>query len=102
MNHEIRSISPQRLARLMAVVLGGLMLLISLLMLPIFLFAPFPENAPNQPPKVLIIALILFYPLFGAFWGWICGQISARIYNLVARRIGGVLVEMVRIQQTAN
>src|SRR5688572_23208701 len=84
--HEVRSISPQRLSRIMAMILGGITLLFSLLALPVVLLTPFPEGVPNQPPKALFFALILLYPLFGALWGWIGGQISARIYNLVARR----------------
>jgi hypothetical protein len=95
--HEVRSISPQRLARIMAAVLGGLFVLFSLLMLPMFLFAPFPENVPNQPPKALFLIQILLYPVFGALWGWISGQITARIYNFVAARLGVIHLDLVAV-----
>ena len=99
MIHEVRSVSPQRLARIMAVVLGGLMSLFSLLAIPMILLMPLPENAPDQPPKVLFLVFILLYPVFGALWGWISGQIFARIYNFVAMRMGGVLVDLAPIDQ---
>jgi hypothetical protein len=100
--HEIRSISPQRLARVSAIVLGGITLLISLLVLPMFLLAPFPENSPNEPPKLLILLVLIMYPLFGALWGWIAGQISARIYNAVARRFGGIQLVLAPIEQNST
>ena len=99
MIHEVRSVSPQRLARIMAVVLGGLMSLFSLLAIPMILLMPVPDNAPDQPPKALFLAFVLLYPVFGALWGWISGQIFARIYNFVARRMGGVLVDLTPIDQ---
>ena len=102
MIHEVRFISPQRLARIMAAIVGGILLLVSLLMLPIFLFAPFPENVPNQPPKALFFVLILLYPLFGALWGWISGQVTARIYNFVSARLGGMLLDLAPVNQASQ
>jgi hypothetical protein len=86
----------------LAVVLGGFMLLFALLTLPMFFFAPFREDMPNQPPKALFLVFILLYPLFGALWSWISGQIFTRIYNLVARRIGGVLLDLAPIEQSSK
>jgi uncharacterized membrane protein YbhN (UPF0104 family) len=95
MTYNLRSITPSTLARILALVVGGLMLIFSLMSLPIFLFMPFPKNDPSAPPKALFLVLVILYPLFGAIWGWVAGQISARLYNFAAKRIGGVSIELV-------
>lgn len=102
MVHELRSVSPQRLARIMAVVSGALMAVISLLAMPMILQTPMPENAANPLPKAFFAVLLLLYPVFGALWGWICGQILARIYNFVARRMGGILIDLAPFQDGSN
>jgi hypothetical protein len=86
----------------MAVVLGGFFLLFTLMAIPMILLMPFPENAPNQPSKAMFLVLVLAYPVFGALWGWISGQICARFYNFVARRIGGVLLDLAPISETPS
>lgn len=95
MTYNLRSISPTTLARIMALVIGGLMLIFSLMALPILLLVPSPKGDPSAPPKALFLVLVILYPLFGALWGWIAGQISARLYNFAAKRIGGVSIELV-------
>ena len=94
MHYEVRYISPRKLSRIMALVLGGLFLIFSLIALPMFLLAPFPENSPGQPPKAFLLVMVVLYPLFGALWGWIGGQVSSRLYNAAAKRLGGVQVEL--------
>jgi len=76
-------------------VLGGLMLVFSLFALPMFLFLPFPEGHPSQPPRAFFLIFLFLYPLFGVLWGWLGGQISARLYNFAAKRLGGVSIELV-------
>jgi hypothetical protein len=95
MTYDLRYISPSKLARIMALVLGGLMLIFSLFALPMFLFLPFPEDNPAQPPRAVFLIFLCLYPLFGALWGWLAGQISARLYNFAAKRLGGVSIELV-------
>jgi hypothetical protein len=95
MTYDLRSISPQKLARIMALVLGGLMLIFSLFALPMFLFLPFPEDDPSQPPKAFFLVFLFLYPFFGALWGWVAGQVSARLYNFAAKRLGGITIELV-------
>jgi hypothetical protein len=95
MTYDLRSISPAKLARIMALVLGGLMLIFSLFAFPMFLFMPFPEGDPSQPSKGFFLFFLLLYPFFGAIWGWVAGQISARLYNFAAKRVGGISIELV-------
>jgi hypothetical protein len=94
MTYDLRSISPAKLARFMALVVGGLMFVFTLISLPMFLLLPFPDD-PSQPSKAVFLVLLILYPLFGALWGWIAGQISARLYNFAAKRVGGVSIELV-------
>ena len=102
MTYDIRHISPSRLAKIMALVLGGLMLIFSLLALPMLLLMPFPQGHASQPPKAVFVLLMLFYPLFGALWGWLGGQIAARLYNFAAKRLGGVSIELVPSEDTGQ
>ena len=95
MTYELRSISPAKLARIMALVLGGLMLIVSLFAIPMFLFMPFPEDDPSQPSKGFFLFFLLLYPFFGALWGWVAGQMSARLYNFTAKSVGGITIELV-------
>lgn len=97
MTYELRSISPTRLSRVMAWVVGGIFLIICLIMIPMFLLTPFPEHE-GQPSKSLFLVFLVLYPVFGAIWGWICGQLTARLYNFVARRKGGVTFEASRLE----
>jgi hypothetical protein len=83
----------------MAWVAGGVFLIVALVMIPIFLLMPFPEPADGQPQpsKASFIVLLVLYPLFGALWAWIGAQLSARIYNFVARKKGGITFEAARL-----
>lgn len=94
--YELRRISPDKLARIMAWAIGAILLVICLFMLPMFMFAPLPDVYP-QPPRSLFLIFLILYPLFGAFWAWVCGQLMARVYNFVARKKGGVTFEAVRL-----
>ena len=82
----------------MAWVTGALFLFISVLFIPMFLLAPFPEDEEGTPPKWLLLCIPIIYPLFGALWAWVCGQIVARVYNFVALKKGGVTFEAARIE----
>jgi hypothetical protein len=38
--------------------------------------------------------MVLLYPVFGAVTGWIGVATMASLYNFIARRIGGIQVEV--------
>ena len=78
-----------------------------LIFLPIFAlaglagaFAQQTQQAQNTggPPSALIAAMMfgfgIFMPVFYGVFGFIFGVISAAIYNLIARWIGGIEVEV--------
>lgn len=39
------------------------------------------------------VAAIVIFPIFAAIWGFLCGSIGAFLYNIIAQRIGGIVVE---------
>jgi hypothetical protein len=96
--YELRSISPARLSRTLAWIFGTLLLIVCVVMIPAFMLAPFPENVDGEPPRSLFLVFLVLYPLFGALWAWICGQMIARVYNFVAKKKGGVTFEAGRLE----
>jgi len=87
--------------------LGVLYACIGLIFLPVFAlaglagaFAQQIQQAQNTggPPAALIAAMMfgfgIFMPVFYGVFGFIFGVISAAIYNLIARWIGGIEVEV--------
>ena len=87
--------------------LGVLYACMGLIFLPVFALAGLAGAFPQQiqqaqntggPPAALIAAMMfgfgIFMPVFYGVFGFIFGVISAAIYNLIARWIGGIEVEV--------
>ena len=87
--------------------LGVLYACIGLIFLPFFAlaglagaFAQQTQQAQNAggPPAALVAGMMfgfgIFMPVFYGAFGFIFGIISAAIYNLIARWIGGIEVEV--------
>ena len=91
--HELRYVDPRRMAQVLAIVYAVLFTLLTLFTVPMFLFMPAEEFGGNPPPKAMLF-LLLLYPLLGAGMGWLTGYVVSRVYNFVARRFGGVLIEV--------
>ena len=55
-------------------------------------------RAAGGPPAVIVAAMMfgfgIFMPVFYGVFGFIFGVISAAIYNLIARWIGGIEVDV--------
>ncbi len=100
--YELRRITPARLARVMAWVVGAIFLAICLLMIPAFLLAPLPVGSEGQPPRALFLIFLVFYPLIGALWAWVLGQVGARVYNFVAKRKGGITFDADRLERSPD
>ena len=94
--YVLKSIDPRQLARLLAAIYGVLFFVFCLIAVPMFMFFP-TGPAPNQAfPKGFALALLVIYPVFGAFMGWVGGHIVARVYNFAAQRLGGLRVDVER------
>ncbi len=91
---RIKRITPLQLGKMLAILYG----IMGLLFMPFFLLmAAFASHAPTQQ-RVGFMALgmgfALFFPLIYAAMGFIFGALGALIYNLVAKWVGGIEVEV--------
>ncbi len=96
-SYVLRRVDPARAATLLSAIYGGMFLALALVGLPILLIAPTPQGVAQPFPKYLGIFMVLIYPLFGALFGWLAGHLIALIYNLAARKFGGLVFEADRI-----
>jgi hypothetical protein len=92
--YSLRSVNVMSCAKVMGAIYGGLMLVLS----PFFLLGGFAgilfgRNSPDFPGAVLIVLAILA-PLFYGALGFAMGAFTGWIYNLVARQIGGIRLEL--------
>lgn len=99
MKRRLKSISPLSLGK----ILGLLFACLGLLFVPFFLLfaliAPHLPHASGNPgvaglPFVFGVGLALMIPIFYGVLGFLQGVIGAAIYNLLARWIGGIEVEV--------
>jgi hypothetical protein len=103
MKRRIKRIAPLQAGKMLGVLYGCM----GLIFLPIFMLAgvagAFAQHAqqtqgasaaPAALTAGLMLAVGIFMPIFYAVFGFIFGIISAAIYNLVARWVGGIEVEV--------
>jgi hypothetical protein len=91
---RIKSIAPLQLGKMMALCYG----IMGLLFCPIFLIMSlFASHLPNQQ-RVGMLAFgtgfALFMPILYGAMGFVFGVIGAFIYNLIAKWIGGIEVDV--------
>ena len=103
MKRRIKRIEPLQAGKMLGVLYAGM----GLIFIPFFVlagmlgaFAQHAQHAQNVagPPPGLMAGMMfgfgIFLPVFYGVFGFIFGIISAAIYNLVARWIGGIEVEV--------
>jgi hypothetical protein len=98
MTKRLKKIDPLQLGKMLSVIYG----LGTLIFVPFFLFAaliasfaPSSQAIPAIPMLFgMGIGFILFVPVMYAVIGFITGVIGAFIYNIVAKWIGGIEVEV--------
>jgi hypothetical protein len=91
---RIRRIAPLQLGKIMALTYG----IMGLIFCPFFLLMTvFATHLPNNQ-RVGIMALgtgfALFMPVLYAVMGFVFGVVGAFIYNVIAKRVGGIEVEV--------
>jgi hypothetical protein len=96
MSLEIRRIAPIRAANVVAVLNFVVFLVVAVMMLMTAgLTAPPTMDAAQRASfERMMRFLILGYPFLGAIFGWIFAALGAVIYNVMAPRIGGLLIEV--------
>jgi hypothetical protein len=91
---RIKRIAPLQLGKMMALTYG----VMGLLFCPIFLLgALFSSHVPNQRPGGMIAfgtGFAIAMPFIYAAMGFIGGVIGSFIYNIIAKWIGGIEVEV--------
>jgi hypothetical protein len=100
MTKRIKSISALQLGKVLAITYGALALLI----VPIFLvFAPLAgvvsraQGGGGAPPVAFLgmgIGFAVCAPILYALMGFLTGVVGAFVYNVVARWVGGIEVEV--------
>ena len=94
MRSEIRYIEPIRFANVVALVYALVGLVFVVLALPfVFMSMAWGESSGAFSIGITLI-LVVLYPVFGLFFGWLTGLLGAAIYNLVARWVGGIYLEL--------
>ena len=93
--YSLRSVDVMSCAKIMGAVYGSL----GLIFLPFVLLGGFGSLLFGQKSGVLSGILMLFFaiclPVIYGLMGFLMGAFSAWVYNFVARRIGGLRLELV-------
>lgn len=98
MTKHIKRIAPIQLGKMLAAIYG----LFSLVFIPFFLlsavFASFAPSAPGASAMPAMLGMgigfMLVFPFLYAAMGFVSGAIGALIYNLVAKWLGGIEIEV--------
>jgi Transmembrane domain of unknown function (DUF3566) len=103
LNRRIKRIAPLQAGKMLGVLYGGM----GLIFFPFFVFAgllsvfvqqsPQHGQAETAAPAViagLMVAMAVLMPVIYGAMGFVLGLLGAAIYNLVARWIGGIEVEV--------
>ena len=101
MKRRIKRIAPLQAGKM----LGALYACMGLIFLPFFAlaavagaFAPSSQQSAGAPPPVLFASMMfglgIFMPIIYGVMGFVGGIIAVALYNLFARWIGGIEVEV--------
>jgi hypothetical protein len=94
MKHTLKRIAPLSAGKILGVLYGAL----ALIFVPVFLVVMFVASqvSPNQQAMSLLVCLGLMVglPLVYAVVGFIGGVLTAALYNLFAKWVGGIEVEV--------
>ncbi|MGB0036930.1 MAG: hypothetical protein WBP79_15780 [Candidatus Acidiferrales bacterium] len=95
---KIKRFEPLSVMKMGAICYGALGVLEGAIFSVVFSVVPFPENAAHPLPaffRVLFSGLsIVLFPVLFAFIGAVLGGIGAAVYNVAARFVGGIVVEV--------
>jgi hypothetical protein len=87
--YSLRSIDVMSCAKMM----GAIYACLGLIVLPFLLMAGFANLASGQGSIAFLFLAVLAPALYGGM-GFVIGALTAWVYNVVARRIGGMQLEL--------
>ena len=91
---RIKRIAPLQLAKMLAILYG----IMGLIFIPFFLLMTFVGSQMPAQQRVGVMAFgagfAIFVPVIYAVMGFVSGALGAVIYNLVAKWVGGIEVEV--------
>lgn len=87
--YSLRSVDIMSCAKIMGAIYGCL----GLIALPFFLMAILANLASGQGSIASLFLVILAPPLYGGI-GFVVGALTGWLYNVIARRIGGMKLEL--------
>jgi O-antigen/teichoic acid export membrane protein len=83
-----------RAADVIAILYGIFFTLFAFFFFPFYALVPLHDKDGNPIDSTPFLIMILLYPVFGVIAGWLGTFVGAHTYNLVARRTGGIQVEV--------
>ena len=95
--YSLRSIDVMSCAKMMGAIYGC----IGLIIVPFFLLAGFTSLLSGHGSVAFLFLVVLAPALYGAM-GFVVGALMAWVYNLVARRIGGMKLELKPVAANAQ
>lgn len=94
MTKRIQRIAPLQLAKILGILFG----LLGLVFLPIFLLMALAGMAAPDEQKFGVAAMgigfAIFFPILYAVMGFISGLLGAFLYNVVAKWVGGIEIDL--------
>ncbi len=100
MNFELKRVNARKAASVSAAVYGALMLVMAVIFIPLLLLSPDVDQTGAPVSKGVFLVMLVLYPVFGAVGGWLSGYFLSYVYNLVAKRFGGLQFEGSRMDLT--
>jgi len=88
---RLKRIAPLQLGKALALVCGILGLIF---IIPIFLIMALASSPVMLGPMALGMGFTLFIPIIYAAVGFVFGVLAAAIYNIVAKWVGGIVIEV--------
>jgi hypothetical protein len=95
---KIKKIDPLSVMKIAAICYGVVGLIEGALFSVIFAIAPLADHGTGNIPRIVSLFFgtfaIIFFPIFAALLGAITGGLGAVVYNVSARFVGGIQVDV--------
>lgn len=99
--YQVKSLGVLPLAKMMAAIYGCMGLLFAPFLLLMGLVSAVAGPQRDQPPAAFFIVFAVLAPVFYAVLGFLAGLFGALIYNLFARWVGGIEMELQAVALSA-